>query len=308
MAAKKKKKDKKNKKVIVVDFDTSRLTNGLDFRKAQFELYDHASIEEIEDAMNYHGILLHADQVISDYKPVVNVDLLEEKYHQQYQNELDCLNKKRLVMDEDCIYYFMTKVIEENFDTSKLSDPEYIIDYLLKYHDANNKVEYLIQILKNILNLVNYSEIRDLEEIFKPTGYKVEEILMDIVMEDLINEEIGLKENKILLDLLERMSKLYHFASAPYIYNDLLEMIARRGIEESEDYYAKAIAMFPKKKINIYNSYLAGLERYYKETQNEKTLTALKEIFKEAMDYHYINNNEKDIYMLIKENFSYLMD
>ena len=112
MAAKKKKKDhKKPKKVIEVTFETSRLTSGLDFRKAQIELYEKASIEEIEDAMNYHGILLHADQVVSDYKPVVSVDTLEEKI-EGVKNYSIAVKEK----GEDII--FLRKIVEGGTDES----------------------------------------------------------------------------------------------------------------------------------------------------------------------------------------------
>jgi len=299
----KKKKNKTTEK-IVLSFDTKK--KGIsDIFGAKYKLFELASLEEIEAALEYHNMPVNRETILNEYEQCFKIEVLLNKYHQQYNQQLDILSSKFLIFDDDCFILYFEKLIRTHYKTWQLPDPDFVFDEFNALENKRTWEQFIIylEMVKSINKMKEYNTTNDLNAIFEQSYWDIEMVLRDILM----------NARNIALDFIHETEKIVEFSNEvfslidtyrlkrpDYLYGDACDLLGVLGYKAVQDKYLEGIVRFPNYQIGLHN---IALFITLFESNHTHEYQEFINIYEKAI--HAIPTDEEEIEKqeLIKENF-----
>lgn len=302
MATKKKtrkiKKDKGNKKIMQIDFSTpkNKFANNIIVFQQKNKLYEINTIETIEAEMKKYDIYLSKDEILNKYEKTFNIDNLVNEYNGLFEKQLDQLANLNKLFDDDCILFYINKIVYEYKRSHDVPDPDFIAEDLGHLSILPNKKKFngLLKQLKLLNQLKDFTEQKNINKIFEGTILDVEWTLSDLIGIDMQNYKLDLSKTKELTAEVFTFIDTYELENPEYLYGDALSLMARHGYLAVKDKFEEGLDKYPNNQLRMYNSILIELE-FINDTN-------LPKLYQEAINLTPKSSDDKDNLDLIHEN------
>lgn len=180
-----KRREKKKVKSIKKNYGIhvkKELINPMEMYIMKESLFESLPMDVFNDELKKNGIIINDQEIIKEYQNSHNYDGLLDLYHERYKDELATLALRGELFDDDCILIYLKRLIVDNFDTWKLSDPDFIVEKLDKMNGCslNFQKMKILDILASISKIKEYYHENNLSKVFESSYYDWAKAISDI--------------------------------------------------------------------------------------------------------------------------------
>lgn len=227
--------------------------------------------------------------MLEEYKKCFRLQKVLDDYNEVYFDKFEAIENKRELFDGDAFYYLMHRLIEENFDISTLPDPDMIASDIFnaKKINSEDEPERLLDLLTRLNKMRDYTNNRNLQEIFDPSGIYIGNAIDDYSLltmrKDIISKTMSTKLARELVNLTE----YYELDDNKHCYTVAMDFAGIYGFNSIKNILDKAIKRYPQSEIRFLVNAVTSVSEKDKEHNN--LMNRIKELQpKTDEDYEYL--------------------
>ena len=271
--------------------------NGWDMNVDKIELYKRLPLSKIENALEDFSIHISQKEILQLYQQNYNMQSVIDYYHELYEKELNQLNAKEILLDIDCILFYVEKTIAANLDTTSLPDAYWIIKTLEDFLDVKNyqKPEVFLNICKSINLMSSFTKERNIFTIFDEYSYYFEEAFEETLGIDFVNIFPSLQQTKDITDEIFKMLENFEFEDPYQIYGDCLDLLARFGYDVVDKKYKQGLDQYPDHTVYLTNCVIICLP--------DKDKSICKELYTFLFNYTPTSKDDEMMMEDVRSNY-----
>lgn len=106
-------------------------------------IFDVKTNEEIE--LRKYSIDLNEKDILDRYQKEYDFQKLCDYYHHIFKEQISALSNMNILLDEDCILFYVDKVIKSHYQINQISDSGYISEAFSVFFELSDeeKPEYI---------------------------------------------------------------------------------------------------------------------------------------------------------------------
>ena len=103
-----------------------KILDGIKGFRANMKYQKNTSIKQFLKDLQKEGIEISEKEVVEKYKELEIYKEVSDYFYNKHRREIEILDRKRIDFNSDILYFFISEIIKNNFDTKTNLDIYYI--------------------------------------------------------------------------------------------------------------------------------------------------------------------------------------